>query len=388
MTPPRRMLEMLLEPRDLGAAEAGDLLRMLSDSDLDAAMAGALLAALRAKGVTPKELRGFAQAMRELSRRPGLPPHLDAIDIVGTGGDASGSLNLSTGAALLAAACGLPVIKHGNRSISSRSGSADLLEALGFALPLDEACAAACFAATGFTFLFAPFYHPAMKAVATVRAALGVRTVFNLLGPLTNPAQPRFLLAGAYDERAAELIAGSLAGTPIERGFVVHGAAGWDEATPLGPFVAFDVQGSSIHRSIIDPRDFGMTRCLADELKGGDAPENAKALIDVFEGRDQGPHRDALALQCGLALMVAGRAPSAVTGIAAARDCIDNGNAASWLKRLREFAAQPHEPPAASAGAAAVEDAGGGAGPGPGPGPSPSPGPSPGAGPRARVGSS
>ena len=147
-------------------------------------MAGALLAALRAKGVTADEVRGFAGAMRALAVKPALPPSIDAIDIVGTGGDGSGSLNLSTGAALLAAACGLPVVKHGNRSISSRSGSADLIEAIGFTLPLDENRAAECFVATGFTFLFAPYFHPAMKALAPIRAALGMRTVFNLLGPL------------------------------------------------------------------------------------------------------------------------------------------------------------------------------------------------------------
>ncbi len=168
---------------------------MLTAPDLAPAMAGALLAALRAKGVTADEVRGFAGAMRKLARKPALPANpggMDAIDIVGTGGDASGSLNLSTGAALLAAACGLPVIKHGNRGISSRCGSADLIEALGITLPLDEVAAAGCFAATGFTFLFAPYYHPAMKALAPIRAALGIRTVFNMLGPLTNPGSAAF----------------------------------------------------------------------------------------------------------------------------------------------------------------------------------------------------
>ena len=171
------------------------------------------------------ELRGFASAMRELARRPAVDPALQAraIDIVGTGGDASGSVNISTGTALLVAACGLPVIKHGNRSISSRSGSADVLEQLGLPLPLDETRAGACLTATGFTFLFAPHYHPAMKEIAPVRRALGVRTVFNLLGPLTNPAEPPFGLIGAYSHDAARLMAETLAGMPIQRVFVVHG---------------------------------------------------------------------------------------------------------------------------------------------------------------------
>jgi len=212
MESPRQLLEHLLEGGDLGEAGAARLLGELTAGALQPAMVGALLAAVRAKGVTPAEVRGFAGAMRALARKPALPPSPDAVDIVGTGGDSSGSLNLSTGAALLTAAFGVPVIKHGNRSISSRSGSADLIEQLGLALPLDEERAAACFAATGFTFLFAPYFHPAMKALAPIRAALGVRTVFNLLGPLTNPAAPRFQLIGAYDEAAAELMANTLAG--------------------------------------------------------------------------------------------------------------------------------------------------------------------------------
>ena len=266
-------------------------------------MAGALLCALRAKGVTADEVRGFAGAMGSLARKPGLPTGLDAIDIVGTGGDASGSLNLSTGAALLAAACGLPVVKHGNRSISSRSGSADLIEALGFSLPLDESQAAQCFAATGFTFLFAPYFHPAMKALAPIRAALGIRTVFNLLGPLTNPASPRFRLIGAYDAATAELMAGTLAGMDIERAWVVHGAAGWDEATPIGPFLAFDVSpGAAYAACEVDPQEFGWRPAARASLAGGDAAANLAALLEVFEGRDRGAHRGlAPAMRAGFA---------------------------------------------------------------------------------------
>jgi len=342
VTTPRQCLEQLLDGRSLSEGEAAGLLALLAAPDIAPAMAGALLAALRAKGVTAEEVRGFAGAMRKLARKPALPANLDAadaIDIVGTGGDASGSLNLSTGAALLAAACGLPVIKHGNRGISSRCGSADLIEALGIALPLDEAAAAGCFAATGFTFLFAPYYHPAMKALAPIRAALGIRTVFNMLGPLTNPGAPRFLLIGAYDAATAELMAGTLAGMQVKRAWVVHGAAGWDEATPIGPFLAFDVAGGKIRQLEVDPAEFGIARCRPSELFGGDARTNFAALVDVFEGRDRGAHREALVLQCGIALMIAGRAPSVTTGIAAARDAIDSGKALLWLQRLRDFAA-------------------------------------------------
>jgi anthranilate phosphoribosyltransferase len=335
---PREVLEHLLERRSLREDQAGTLLRMLTAPDLAPAVAGALLAALRAKGVTAEEVRGFAGAMRALAIKPALPTAIDAIDIVGTGGDGSGSLNLSTGAALLAAACGVPVVKHGNRSISSRSGSADLIEAIGFTLPLDENRAAECFVATGFTFLFAPYFHPAMKALAPIRTALGIRTVFNLLGPLTNPAAPRFLLVGAYDAQTAELMAGTLAGTQIERAWVVHGACGWDEATPLGSFVAYDVRNQRVDRLEINPEEFGIARCTAGDLAGGDAKTNLKALIDVFEGRDQGAHLDTLVLQCGLALMISGRASSIAGGIALARAVVDSGKALAWLQRLRAFA--------------------------------------------------
>jgi anthranilate phosphoribosyltransferase len=343
MTAPRQILEHLLEGRDLTEEAAAGLLSLLTAPDLAPAMAGALLAALRAKGVTADEVRGFAGAMRRLARKPSLPASpggMDAVDIVGTGGDASGSLNLSTGAALLAAACGLPVIKHGNRGISSRCGSADLIEALGLTLPLDEVGAAGCFAATGFTFLFAPYYHPAMKALAPIRAALGVRTVFNLLGPLTNPGAPRYLLIGAYDAATAELIAGTLAGMQVERAWVVHGAAGWDEATPIGPFLAFDIAGRAIRQMEVDPKEFGIARCASSELLGGDAGTNFAALLDVFEVRDRGPHREALVLQCGIALHIAGRAQSIAAGIDASRACLDSGTARSWLKQLQDFAAK------------------------------------------------
>jgi anthranilate phosphoribosyltransferase len=338
--PTRRTLEHLLEGRDLTESQAGDLLDQLTAPDLAPALAGALLAALRGKGVTAAEVRGFAGAMRRLARKPELPSAPDAIDIVGTGGDASGSLNLSTGAALLAAACGLPVVKHGNRSISSRSGSADLIEQLGFTLPLDETQAARCFEATGFTFLFAPYFHPAMKALAPIRAALGVRTVFNLLGPLTNPAAPRFRLIGAYDAATAELMAGTLAGMDIERAWVVHGAAGWDEATPIGPFLAFDVTRGAIRRCEIDPQEFGLAPCGPSDLAGSDAAANLRALLEVFAGRDRGAHCSALTLQCGLALFIAGRAATIAMGIDAARSALDSGRAQQWLQRLRQFAVE------------------------------------------------
>jgi anthranilate phosphoribosyltransferase len=333
----REVLERLLQRRDLSEDEAGQLLVALTDAAVAPAMAGGLLAALRSKGITPAEVRGFASAMRSLARRPQLPPGPPAIDIVGTGGDASGSFNLSTGAALLVAAMGVRVVKHGNRSVSSRSGSADLLEALGLPLPLDERAAGDCVAATGFTFLFAPHYHPAMKEVAPVRRALGVRTVFNLLGPLTNPAEPPFSLIGAYSADAAKLMAETLAGMPIQRVFVIHGEPGWDEATPVGPFELYDVQPGKVTREVRDARELGMRRCSAADLAGGDAEHNAVGLRAVFEGRDRGPHCDAIVLNAALALEVAGTVPSAAAGVEAARAAIGCGDGARLLERLAAF---------------------------------------------------
>lgn len=348
----RQTLDHLLLKRDLSEGDAAALMHELAAPGVSPAMAGALLAALRAKGETAAEVRGFAVAMRALARKPGLPPDLDAIDIVGTGGDSSGSLNLSTGAALLTAACGMPVVKHGNRSISSRSGSADLIEALGFSLPLDEMDAAQCFAATGFTFLFAPYFHPAMKTLAPIRTALGVRTVFNMLGPLTNPASPRFLLIGAFNAATAELMAGTLVGLPIKRAWVVHGAAGWDEATPIGPFLLYEVVDGAVLRREVDPREFGIERCEARALAGGDAATNLTALQAVFDGKDRGAHLSALLLQAGMALTIAGRVPSIDAGIERARSVVESGAAREWLRALRRFASSPRP------GSAATRDAG------------------------------
>jgi len=330
-------LEQLLARKDLSEADAGMLLRAMADGGLEPAVAGGLLVALRCKGEAAAEIRGFANAMRELARRPVIPAGRDYVDIVGTGGDGSGSLNLSTGAALLAAASGLEIVKHGNRSISSRCGSADVLAALGLPVPLDEQAAGQTLEALGFTFLFAPHYHPAMKNIGPVRAALGVRTVFNILGPLANPAQPPYHVIGAFSEAMAERMAETLAGMNAKRSFVVHGAPGWDEATPVGPFLCFDVRPGAVRRGVRDPKDAGIARCSADDLLGGEAEVNAARLKAALEGGDTQAHRDALALGAGLALEVAGRAVDLTSGVAMARAAIDDGRAAALLARLAEL---------------------------------------------------
>ena len=334
MSAPRELLQQLLERRDLSQSQAEGLLAHLTDPQLPAAMAGALLAALSGKGLAAAEVRGLAQAMRRLARRPELPRQLRAIDIVGTGGDASGSLNISTGTALLTAACGLPVVKHGNRSVSSRCGSADVLEALGLPVPLDAAAAGACLAATRFTYLFAPHYHPAMARIAPIRAALGVRTVFNILGPMVNPAEPPLHLVGAFSLEVARLVAEAFQGLPIERTFVVHGAAGWDEPTPIGPFTLFDVRPGTVTASVRSVADYGLPPCSAADLAGGDAAHNARELKAVLHGEDRGAHRDCLLLGTALALEVAGLVRDPREGVARAAAAIDEGAAGRLLESL------------------------------------------------------
>ena len=332
------MLEQLLDRKHLSEEQASALMHMLAEGSLEPARAGALLAALRVNGESPDEIRGFAGAMRELARPFPAAADPQAADSVGTGGDGSGSLNLSTGTALLAAACGIPMIKHGNRSVSSKSGSADVLEALGLTLPGDPHAAADCLVHTNFTFLLAQVFHPAMKEIAPVRAALGVRTVFNILGPLTNPAQPPFGLIGAYSSDRAKLMAESLAGMPhVQRVFVVHGEPGWDEATPVGRFELYDVQPGRVHHEVRDPRDVGLARCTEDDLAGGDAEHNARALEEVLTRRDRGAHRDALVLGAGLLLEVTGRAATLSDGVRDAGEAIDDGRAEKLLTQLRAF---------------------------------------------------
>ena len=334
------LLDQLLNGNALSEAEAADLMHTMAAGEIDAALAGALLAGLRAKGETADEIRGFATAMRELALHPAIPEGPPTVDSVGTGGDNSGSLNLSTGAGLLSAAAGARVVKHGNRSVSSQSGSADVLECLGMSLPLDEQAAIDCLEAVNFTFLFAPAYHPAMKSIMPVRGALGVRTVFNMLGPLTNPSAPPYQLVGAFSEEAAKLMADTLSGMPIERIFVVHGEPGWDEASPVGEFILYDVRPGSVEKSVRTPEDYGVNRCQPEELLGADASHNAAELARVLRGEDRGPHRDALLMGTSLILEVTGLAGDHKTGFEMATAAIDDGRAAEFLEALgKHFAA-------------------------------------------------
>jgi anthranilate phosphoribosyltransferase len=332
-----QMLEDLIRGGSLSEDQAVEFVHQLIEGDVEPAVAGAVLTALRAKGETPDEVRGFARAMRAVATDP-MVDVTGSVDVVGTGGDRSGSLNLSTGSALVTASAGVPVVKHGNRSMTSQSGSADVLEALGLPMPMNEDQVRRLFQATGFTFLFAPYFHPAMAAIMPVRRALAVRTIFNILGPLTNPAAPPNMVIGAFDPAAAGLMAGALSGLDIDRAFVVHGAGGWDEPSPLGEFLLFDVRPGNVTETTRDPADLGMAPCDPTDLAGGSPAHNAERLLEVLAG-ESGAHRDAVVLGAALALEVTGVASGPSDAAEMAASAIDEGKGLALAKALEEFGA-------------------------------------------------
>ncbi|HJL80362.1 MAG TPA: anthranilate phosphoribosyltransferase [Gammaproteobacteria bacterium] len=328
------LLGQLMNGESLSEEQSEALMAALAAGSVEPALAGSLLVALSMKGESAEEVRGFANGIRRAATAVELENSSELIDIVGTGGDGSHSFNISTGSALLSAACGLKVAKHGNRSVSSKSGSADLLEFLGYRFPADADSVKAQISKIGFSFLFAPNFHPAMKHIAPIRQALKIRTVFNILGPLTNPAKPSFYLLGAFSSEMASLMASSLSGMELDRAFVVHGLNGWDEPTPASKFELFDVGNNSITHSIIDPSEHGIKTCKEEELKGGTSKVNAEALLKVFEGKDNGAHEDALVLNTGLSLQVSGNVTELSEGIGKAREAIKSGKAKDFLSRL------------------------------------------------------
>ncbi|MBI5835945.1 MAG: anthranilate phosphoribosyltransferase [Candidatus Eisenbacteria bacterium] len=328
------MLGRLLEGQSLARAEAAALMRSLTEGAATDAQLGGLLVALRMRGETPELMAGFAEVMREravrvpTARRP-------LLDTCGTGGDGSASLNISTAAALTAAACGVAVAKHGNRSVSSRCGSADVLEALGVKLALPPAAVGRCVDEVGIGFLFAPALHPAMKHVAPARRELGVRTVFNLLGPLTNPAGADRQLLGAFSEWAATLLAGALAQLGAELAWVVHGHGGMDELTTTGPSRVLVVRAGEIVETRVDPAALGLAPTPDGALRGGDAAENAARMRRILSGRPD-PATDTVALNAAAALVVGGAAKELPEALARAREALAAGLPG---RRLDELAA-------------------------------------------------
>ena len=325
----------LLDRRDLDSATAKAAMDEIMSGEATQAQTAGFLVALSAKGETADEIAGCAEAMRA-HVIPVTPARADLVDTAGTGGDGARTLNISTAAALVAAAAGAGVAKHGNRAVSSASGSADVLEALGFDLELEPDRIARSIDELGFGFIFAPAHHPGFRHAAPVRRELGVRTVFNMLGPLTNPAAARAQIVGVYSAELAPVIAEVLCRLGTSRAFVVHGAGGIDELSPAGPNLVCEVENGDVRSRTIDPLDLGVARCAPGDLRGGSPEENAEAIRDVLGG-EAGPHRDAVLLNAAGAIAAAGHAADLAEGLALATAAIDSGGAASRLDRLVEF---------------------------------------------------
>jgi anthranilate phosphoribosyltransferase len=328
-------LVRLLEGEDLTREQARQSMAEIMLGEASPGQIGGFLVALRVKGETADEIAGCAEAMREhvLAVKPN---RRDLVDTAGTGGDAAGTLNISTAAALVAAAAGAGVAKHGNRAVSSASGSADVLEALGFELELEPERIARSIDELGFGFMFAPTHHPAMRHAAPVRKELGTRTIFNVLGPLTNPARARAQIVGVYSAELVPTIAEVLASLGARRAFVVHGAGGIDELSPAGPTLVCEVVDGGVRRREIDPLELGLARCDSADLRGGTPKENAAMIRAVFSG-EAGPRRDAILLNAAGAIAAAGHAEDLGEGLELAREAVDSGAAAERLDELVAF---------------------------------------------------
>jgi anthranilate phosphoribosyltransferase len=326
----------LLDGHDLTRNEACETMRTIMRGEATPAQIAGFLVALRAKGETADEIAGCAEAMREHVLRVN-PQRSDLVDIVGTGGDGANTYNISTAAALVAAGAGAAIAKHGNRAASSASGAADVLEALGFRLELPPERIEQSIDELGFGFLFAQAHHPAMKHAAPIRRELATRTVFNVLGPLTNPAGARALMLGVYSPALTRTLAEALVQLGTERAYVVHGAAGIDELSPCGPNLVCEVENGTVREYELDPADLGVERCDPAELRGGDPASNAAALRAVLSGEDGGGHRSAVILNAAGGIAAAGHAESLREGIVRAREAIDSGAAAARLDELVEF---------------------------------------------------
>lgn len=327
-------LARLLDGNDLSREESRRVMGTIMSGEATPGQIGGFLVALRLKGETADEIAGAAEAMRAHVVRV-RPKRDDLVDTAGTGGDGGKTFNISTAAALLAAAAGAGVAKHGNKSVSG-PGSVDVLEALGFELTLSPEQIAESIDTLGFGFMFAQTHHPAMKHAAPVRRELAARTVFNVLGPLTNPAGARAQVVGVYSPLLVPVIADVLAKLGAQRAFVVHGAGGIDELSPAGPNLVCEVVDGDVRRREIDPLDLGIERCDPVDLRGGTAEENAQRIRDVFNGA-QGATRSAIVLNAAGAIAAGGHAADLKEGVALAREALDSGAAAARLDQLVTF---------------------------------------------------
>jgi anthranilate phosphoribosyltransferase len=328
----------LVAEQNLPAADAESAMQIILRGEASHPQIAAFLIALKMKGETVDELVGFARAMRQLAVpiHPGLDAGQTLLDTCGTGGDGANTFNISTVVAFVVAGAGVHVAKHGNRSISSQCGSADLLEAWGIRLDLPPAATARAIREVGIGFLFAPAVHTAMKHAHPVRVDLKMRTVFNLLGPLTNPASATAQLIGAPSLHAAELLAGAIAALGMRRGFVVHGSDGLDEITTTGPTSAWEIRDGQVEARTLEPADFAVHTAIADDLRGGNRQLNLEIANAVLSGA-RGAQRDIVLVNAAAALVAAGKAQTFLEGMALGVVSIDSGAAKDKVEKLSQF---------------------------------------------------
>lgn len=332
-----QLLSALIAKRDVSRDEAQAAMHEIMGGRASEAQIAAFIVALRAKGESVEEMAGLVDGM--YSAAVTVDAGDDVVDLVGTGGDRAGTFNISTTAALVAAGAGVKIAKHGNRAASSQTGSADLLERLGIRLDLPPAATVGMIREIGFGFFFAPAYHPAMRFAGPVRRQLGVRTVFNFLGPLCNPANTKRAAIGVSDAAMAERMAGVMAARGAEYAFVFHGHGGLDELSTAGVSTVHRIRNGEITTAQFQPSDFGVPRSSIEELQGGDAAENERITRMVIEGA-QGPHRDIVVINAAPAIVVAGLADGFEDGILLAQQAIDGGSAAAVLERAVSFSAE------------------------------------------------
>jgi anthranilate phosphoribosyltransferase len=326
-------IEQLLQGRSLDRDRARNVMDQVMAGEATTAQVAGLLIALRARGETVEEMTGFVESMRAHATPIEVPE--GTIDTCGTGGDRAGTFNISTAAAMVAAGAGIPVAKHGNRAASSRCGSADVLEALGVDITLGPDGVRRCIEAAGMGFCFAPTFHPAMRHAGPARRELGVRTVFNVLGPLANPGRVRRQALGVGAGALAPLMIRVLQDLGHERALVFYGKDGIDELTTTGPSKVFELRDGRVSEYELEPKDLGVSRAQPDDLRGGTPPENADLLRQVLGG-EQGPHRDVVLLNAAAAVLAAGRADDWRQAMEVARDSLDSGRAKDVLTRLVE----------------------------------------------------
>jgi anthranilate phosphoribosyltransferase len=335
----REAITHLLDKQSLSRTQAESVMDEIMTGTATPAQIAGFLVALRVKGETVDEITGCASAMRRAAVKV-VPERRELIDTCGTGGDGSGTFNISTTTAFVVAGAGLAVAKHGNRSVSSKSGSADVLEALGVQLELSADQIAQCIDEVGIGFLFAPKLHPAMRYAIGPRRELGIRTIFNILGPLTNPAGAQVQILGVYNPDLTEILAKVLQGLGSNAACIVHGHNGLDELTTTGPnqVSIFGInQDQDVQTMMLDPDEYGFTRPAKNELLGGTPMENATITADILSGKERGPKRDVVLLNSGMALYIGGRSSSLKDGLALATSSIDAGHAQRKLQALVDF---------------------------------------------------